>query len=508
MAGRGDVLGGKYCLVEKIGEGGMGTVWLARNEELGNEVAVKILHKTLVTDPQALARFRNEARAAARINHPGICTVMDMGEHDGAPFLVMERLQGESLADAIARQGTLEPRRAAQILCEVLDTLAAAHAEGILHRDLKPENVFLARKGEHTTVKILDFGVAKFIGDDAERVRLTRTGALVGTPAYMSPEQARGLEVDERSDVWAAGVLLYEMLSGKLPYEAPNFNAMLVAIATTPPRRIETVVPSIDPVLADIVSRALATDPRERYPSAKQMADDLRAWLDGALEKSPRTVAVSTPWSAAITRRMEPSPKSQTPHVLTLSDGTLAARRSPWIFRGVVGMVFAVAGMVVVWGALTGRRDVSGELRSTAASATTVQTARPSPDNELRLLGLPAGAQVRINGMTTQLPARIARGQTVVIEVTAPGFEPWARTVTPAGDIALTYDARPAVTVSSPVTDASVPANPSVSSRSSSGSGRRTFTVHRPRERTQTGLRRGERLRQPLRSGVEIDPDF
>jgi serine/threonine-protein kinase len=499
MAGRGDVLGGKYRLVERIGEGGMGTVWLARNEDLGSEVAVKLLHKILVGDASSIARFRNEARAAARIDHPSICSVIDMGEHDGAPFLVMERLRGESLADALAR-GPLPSRAAVEILVDVLEALEAAHAEGILHRDLKPENVFLVHAGERGVVKILDFGVAKFIGDDAERVRLTRTGALVGTPAYMSPEQARGLEdVDERSDVWAAGVLLYEMLSGRLPHEAPNCNAMLVAIATRPPRPLAEVVPGVDPALAAVVAQALALDPRERYASARAMADDLRAWLEGAPFSPRRPVLAAPHGSSTPVSRAEEGPRSSDgTHGLTHGDAARGPARR-WLMPLVLGSVLGLAAVPIVRSAMAVRPTSP---TTTAAAASVVRPVPPATvDNEVQLNGLPPGARVTVDGVEVRLPARIPRGHGARIEVTAPGFEPWAQTVTPTGDVALTYEGRRVSPVDAGAAPPSTTATPPVATPTRPG-------ARGGSARGVRGVRRGGQHSPPLRGGVGTDPDF
>ena len=280
---KGTVLDGRYELTDRLGDGGMGTVWVARNVAVGGaEVAVKLMHANLTGDATAVGRFRNEAEIAASLGHPNIVRVFDFGEtDDGAPFMVMERLHGESLAERLERDGALPPREAAQVACTVLDALAAAHARDVLHRDLKPENIFLAQEGDVVTPKILDFGVSKILGDDATRTRMTRTGAILGTPAYMSPEQVMGPTVDLRSDLWTMGVILYELVTGHLPFDAPNYNAVLVRIATSPPDPIDRYAPGLDAGLVAIIERAMARKPSSRFASAEQMREALGAWLEG-----------------------------------------------------------------------------------------------------------------------------------------------------------------------------------------------------------------------------------
>lgn len=505
MAGQGELLGGKYRLVEQIGEGGMGTVWLARDEALERDVAVKFLHKTLINDPNANVRFRNEARAAAQIQHPNICGVIDIGEHEGAPFMVMERLRGETLAERITRERSLPPQQAVEILIDVLSALDAAHAGGILHRDLKPENVFLAKEGDRVVPKILDFGVSKFIGDDAQRVKLTRTGALVGTPAYMSPEQALGLDdVDVRSDVWAAGVLLFEMVAGRLPYEAPNYNAMLVKIATEPPRMLESVVPGVDPALACITGRALTRDRNERFPTARAFADALHAWLDGApIRLAPARVAMPTP-------RVGTTPMSWAEvEAPTLAGNTpVTLKRSPprrsWLLPVALAVVLG-GGATIVLRASQARHVPAPSLAPVHASMTT--SAAAPLGYELRLLNLPQGARVMVNGVEAQPPVRIKGGESARIEVSAPGYERWTQTVTPTGDVALTYEGRP---VAQPVptpqsSQAQAAPAPQSSQASAPGASQITPLRPRPRRATSGGRRRSGRT---LETGIATEPEF
>ncbi len=488
--GSGAVLAGRYHLLEKIGEGGMGAVFVARDTQGGRDVAVKVLHKTLVSDDGAIARFRNEARAASTIDHANVCRVLDMGELDGAPFLVMERLIGENLGDRLAREHTLPPVKAAEIVIEVLAGLAVAHGLGVLHRDLKPENIFLAREGDHVVAKIVDFGVAKFVGDDAERVKMTRTGALIGTPAYMSPEQALGEEIDVRSDVWATGVLLFEMLAGRLPFEAANYNAMLVKIATEAPPPIRSLVPALDVHLAELVDTALARRREERFASALEMSAALRGWIAGApLRLAVPRVAMPTPLFST-TPMSWAEQESGATHMKTLSGATLAPRRSR-LAPIVLTVVLGLAGIAIAMGV---SRNSSGKSVN-ATAATTVPAPRALDASPrvfmLDVTGVPANARVSVNGEPATLPAHVTRGASARIVIAVDGFEPWTQTVTPTGDVALSFEPRAIVIAPASADGGSVTAD---ASAPNSGVAR------------STGRRRGGRPN--LQGGVAPRPDF
>jgi serine/threonine protein kinase len=365
MLTRGDRLGARFRLIDKVGEGGMGVVWLARDERLECDVALKVLHAALLGDEHSAARLRNEARAAAKIAHPGICRVLDVGEHEDTPFLVMELLRGQSLAARIEHDKRLSPEDALSVVEPVLEALAAAHAEGVLHRDMKPENVFLCEDG---SVKVLDFGVAKIL-DDGARERLTRTGALIGTPAYMAPEQARGLASDERADLWSVGVMLYEMLAGSLPFTAPNYQGMLVAIATSAAPSVRARCPSLDAGLAAIVDRALNASLTERWPDARSFATALADWRTA---NGVARASVSTSPGASSRRTPRRSPREQA--ILTMTDPDRQRRR-----RGRLALV--VAAVTVVTVALSARRlfnasPAARALAATAADAGHVRDAR------------------------------------------------------------------------------------------------------------------------------------
>ncbi|HEX7671716.1 MAG TPA: serine/threonine-protein kinase, partial [Polyangiaceae bacterium] len=275
----GEVIAGKYELMSLIGEGGMGSVWLARNLSIDSRVALKLLRADLDAD-DAAERLLQEARAAARIGHRAIVRVFDVGHTEqGDPFLVMELLEGDSLATVLASRGRLTPIQAVQTLLPIIDAVAAAHGRGIVHRDLKPDNIFLVREQRRTQPKVLDFGIAKVNERVGPARTVTRQGTVLGSPGYMSPEQARGLPgIDQRTDVWSICVVLYECITGRAAFEGDNYNALMCAIIEA------TVVPSVqfaagDAALWAILERGLSKSPDDRWASMRALGIALVAWL-------------------------------------------------------------------------------------------------------------------------------------------------------------------------------------------------------------------------------------
>ncbi|MFE4212833.1 serine/threonine-protein kinase [Streptomyces sp. NPDC056844] len=275
---RGQLLGGRYRLVETLGEGGMGQVWEARDERLDRPVAVKLISLlsgggSHATD--ARTRFLREARLTARLQHPHIVTLHDVGEADvegrTTPFLVMERLRGQGM-DALLRHGDISPQDAARWGAQVADALAEAHAAGVLHRDIKPSNIMITPSGN---AKVLDFGIARAADPYATTDRLTQTGFIVGTPPYMAPEQARG-HPEPRSDLYALGCVLFELLTGRLPFEAPDTMGYLSAHLTDEPPAPGSVAPGVSPDWDALVLRLLEKEPGRRYADAAELVSDLR----------------------------------------------------------------------------------------------------------------------------------------------------------------------------------------------------------------------------------------
>lgn len=285
----GEVVAGRYRVAELLGAGGMGAVYRAEHVELGKVVALKVMLGAAAGSDQALARFINEARAAARIGHPGIVEVFDLGTEEGRAYIAMELLAGEELEERIERVGPLPLADVVRFGCEIADALSAAHGHGIVHRDLKPANVFLATRGrQHDIVKILDFGVAKLV-EDASDVK-TKTGSVLGTPLYMAPEQLQdSKQVDARADVYAIGGLLYAMLTGRPPLDGNTLHELFFRIVTVAPPPPSASRPEVPRWLDSLVCRALAKRPEDRPVSAAEVLTALEA--GGAGESYSRPVA-------------------------------------------------------------------------------------------------------------------------------------------------------------------------------------------------------------------------
>jgi serine/threonine-protein kinase len=266
----------RYAIKRLIGEGGMGAVFEGTHTVTRRRVAVKSLHPEYAMKSDVVQRFFQEAHAATAINHPSIVQVLDMGvDSSGAAFLVLEFLEGEDLNDALQREGRLSVQRTVEVLLPVMSGLSAAHAKGIVHRDIKPANIFLARQDDGTVVsKLLDFGISKMTAGDA--LARTSTGAVLGTPYYMAPEQARGEKsVDHLVDVWAMGVVLYQCLSGVLPFAADNYNQMILKLITEEPPALQSLVSGLPPSVVAAVHKALSKDRAGRWPTMAALAGAL-----------------------------------------------------------------------------------------------------------------------------------------------------------------------------------------------------------------------------------------
>ena len=278
----GDVIDRKYELVRLLGEGGMGTVFEGRHRRLDRRCALKFLHPELTKDHEMVTRLMREAKAAASIGSEHIVEVTDVGEtEEGIPYVVMEYLEGEDLSELLKREEKVEQARAATLVIQACRALAAAHKRGIVHRDLKPENLFLTEREDGTEwIKVLDFGIAKFRDSMAKDVqRLTETGMTLGTPYYMSPEQARGArDLDHLSDIFSLGTILYELLSGHLPFQAATYNEVIIMIATSDPPPLSMHEPTIDSGLEKVVLKALSRDPRSRHQSTYELSDALKPY--------------------------------------------------------------------------------------------------------------------------------------------------------------------------------------------------------------------------------------
>ena len=271
------MIGQKYRLVRRLGEGGMASVWIALNEALDMHVAIKFIRGELAS-PALTDRLLNEARAAARLGHPAIVRVLDFGKtKPGDPYIVMELLNGEDLGTALERRGRIAAVKAVRTLLPIAHALATAHDKGIVHRDLKPENVFLAQNDDRSVQpKLVDFGVVKL--DRPEFKRLTDVGTAVGSPGYMSPEQARGLDVDHRTDIWSFCVMLYEVVTGRLPFDGKTYNALLRSIIEDQPAPITNYAAG-DSQLWAVLEKGLQKQPEARWSSMQEIGVALARWL-------------------------------------------------------------------------------------------------------------------------------------------------------------------------------------------------------------------------------------
>ncbi|MFO0606678.1 MAG: serine/threonine-protein kinase [Polyangiales bacterium] len=366
----GAVIAGKYRLDRELGRGGMGTVYAATNVVLMAPVAIKVLHGEGAATSKLAARFLQEARAAAAVRHANIVGVLDFGQDDasGALYLVQEYLHGRDLKRYVQAEGPLAPREAVERLMPVMRALAYAHARGVVHRDLKPENIFLHETPEGVVPKVIDFGIAKVTDEDGRSAQHTRPAQVLGTPHYMSPEQARGRRaVDQRSDVWSLGVVLYYALTKRLPYEGETATIVMASIITHPPAPVTTWAPELPAPVAALVDGALQTDPDRRYPSMEAFWEAARACL-GALG-----VHVDPPPRASLPERAS-SPKAGPPDFPTVDPQVVDTDVDPAPPRARSLIVAAAVSLALV-AAFAGYR--SG--RTAPRAAVTAVTAAASP---------------------------------------------------------------------------------------------------------------------------------
>ncbi|HTV24323.1 MAG TPA: protein kinase [Polyangiaceae bacterium] len=387
----GDAIAGKYGLLRLLGEGGMGSVWVAENMSLKANIALKLIRAD-VAEASANERFLSEARLAARLQHAAIVRVFDFGktEHD-EPFIVMELLEGETLGQRLARLGAIDPMELVQTLLPIIDALHSAHGHGVIHRDLKPDNVFVAKTEGGAQPKLLDFGIAKLRGEGAfHSTKLTQAGTLIGSPDYMSPEQARGeTDLDPRSDVWALCVLAYECLVGKPPFHGDNYNALLWAIIHDEPVPI-TVFQAGDLELWRILKKGFAKDRNARWESARRLGEALAGWLEshGVMEDICNRSLQSSWLPAERPTRPElapfdplaASPHRGSSHVTSIPSPTLTAIRRPHA----MSLWFAGLGLLTLVGALF--------LSKSGDDIPTVDAAHPGHQEVGTLLPVPGPA--------------------------------------------------------------------------------------------------------------------
>ncbi len=335
---------GEYRIVERIGSGGMGAVYKAEQPSMNRFVAIKVLHSRYMARGDLVSRFRREARAMSQLSHPNTARVYKYGQlEDGSLYFVMEYLQGRNLVQEVKTAGPVDPERAIRIMQPVCAALDEAHGAGMIHRDLKPENIFLTNQGgKEDFPKVLDFGLAKVTEKQMghmSMMHLTQQGAVFGTPEFMSPEQATGSELDRRSDIYALGLILYEMLTGKLPFEAKNKREIMFAQVKEPPipltqRAPQMVFPS---GLEAVIAKAIAKNPDHRYQTALEFADALRGCLPGQARASAPSgsQAAQAASEARPAAEADPDPPS------------IPMSRTPYIVLG-IGIALSVAGAVAI----------------------------------------------------------------------------------------------------------------------------------------------------------------
>jgi serine/threonine-protein kinase len=478
----GTLLGDHYRVIEKLGAGGMGTVYLVLHVNLKKKFAAKILHPESADQPEAVARFQKEAISASRLDHENIVNVVHFGTSaDGTVYLVMEYLRGRPLAQLMAR-GMLPLEDVARIVVPLCRGLAAAHRSGIVHRDLKPENVFVSRRDTGDTVKILDFGVSKIKEGIFQDRRLTQTGDVLGSPLYMSPEGSRGdADVDGRADIYSVGVMLYEMCVGHVPFSAENYLRVLHQHISEAPASPRAARPDLPETVERIVMRALAKEPGERFQTADELADamiaalpgvDLRAPLSvsGAVGPMPMPVLAPTPRGAmaltprppvATPPRLGATPPPQrlgmTPPLPLPAPPALAAVPPP--VRGPVPMrvlltvaALTLIGAAVVWAFALRREPAPAPAPVRVAVPAPVPVPAPAPAPapvpvpvpvpapapapvlaELSVDSTPPGATVLLDGerigetpVSTRLPADAKRR---VLRLEMAGYRPEVREI-------------------------------------------------------------------------------
>jgi eukaryotic-like serine/threonine-protein kinase len=344
----GTLLAGRYRLESKLGSGGMSTVYLAEDETLDRLVAVKVLHREISDEPDQLERFRREARSAAKLSHPNLVTVIDAGEDGGTPFIVFEYVSGETLKQRIARVGPLGVDEAVAYAIEIGRGLAAAHARRLVHRDVKPQNILIDAEGR---AKVTDFGIARSL----EQSGITATGRVIGTTDYVSPEQALGEDVDERTDIYSLGVVLFEMLTGQVPYDAETQVGVAMKHVHDPMPDVQMLRPEISASVAAVIDRATSKDLDYRYWSVAELLDDLEATLEVEAARGGGTTGEATAVLDSVPKRRR-----------TLAPGRASGAG---IAMGLIGVGLIVAALIVGEEKLTGGSGSEITLAPTAAHA-------------------------------------------------------------------------------------------------------------------------------------------
>ncbi len=410
----GQVVADRYHVIKKLGEGGMGQVYLAEHVKMGRRSAIKVMNPSMVHDPDAVARFNREASNASRITHPNVCAIYDFGETpEGLIYLAMEFIEGEPLTDLLEREGALPVARAVGIFTQVAEALQAAHDLGIVHRDLKPDNIMLAQKKGGDQVKVVDFGIAKAVGGDESGQKVTKTGLVVGTPEFMSPEQLSGDKLDGRSDLYSLALVFYRMLAGKLPFEATTVQETMIKRLTDEPTKLAASRPDLTfPAgLQPVLDTALARNPVDRYQAVVKFAADVASVTGGRGA------------SAAVPQTRAPADTEGKTQLLDTSAGVtqrLSAKRAPGgraaaaplppskkrsLVPVAVGVV-AVLAAGGVWMVMSAGPKNNGVSPDTAASVTNPQNADSGRPGTGTPAGQRQGTQTLANRDSTRTPPR------------------------------------------------------------------------------------------------------
>lgn len=379
----GTVLAGRYRILQKLGEGAMGAVYLGEHLKIGRHDAIKVLRDALATDREAIARFTRGARNVAAVQHPNVCTVYDYGDtQDGLPFLAMEFIPGESLKELLDREGRLPLARAVSIAVQVAGALQAAHDAEIVHRDLKPANIMIMRaRDDSDAVRVVDFDIAKG-ARDGEESELTRLGFVVGTPEYMSPEQLMGERLDGRSDLYSLALVLFRMLAGTLPFRADSAQELMIQRLTVRPLPLAEALPgaTFPPALESLLQRALSRRPIDRHAGAADFARELQAaCATGAPGPAPTVAFSPSPHPEIPETRVAPLPPAGVVEQPAPARRAKSGRMAVWVTAATAAVVLAAGG--VFWSVSGGAKapaPTADPLPSTAAPVTSALTAGES----------------------------------------------------------------------------------------------------------------------------------
>jgi eukaryotic-like serine/threonine-protein kinase len=391
----GSIVADRYHVLRMLGEGGMGQVYLVEHVKMGRKSALKVMRPNMVADADAISRFNREASNAARINHPNVAAVYDFGEtSDGIIYLAMEFVEGEPLTDLLTRQGSLPPPRAAEIVRQTGEALSVAHDMGIVHRDLKPDNIMMAKSRDGSDlVKVVDFGIAKAGNNEAQKV--TKTGLVVGTPEYMSPEQLAGDKLDGRSDIYSLGLVAFAMLTGHLPFPSETVQESMIMRLTDKPKRLAEMKREIDwpAEVQQVIDRALERDASKRYSTATEFARDMvRAVermpeaqvaaagtmvMDVSVAPTGSVQAVGGPADPASAAAQGGAPETVTEQPAITSPATSKSKAPMLAAAGVVAVLLVGGGMFALKSG--GTSDDSPRDTGVAAQTGTFAATLPTP---------------------------------------------------------------------------------------------------------------------------------